>query len=125
MSDYVAKPDEAWLGLDLGTQSVRAMAVSSTGLVLGSGSHPLTSHRDESRHEQNPEDWWNAIAAACRTAVADLTPGMIRGVAVDGTSGTILLVDRSGKPLTPALMYDDARAVEEVRQANGAGETIW
>src|SRR5947207_6938162 len=45
MTDYVAEPDDAWLGLDLGTQSVRAMVVSTTGEVLGSGSHPLRSHR--------------------------------------------------------------------------------
>jgi sugar (pentulose or hexulose) kinase len=125
MTDHVAEPGDIWLGLDLGTQSVRAMAVSASGVVLGSGSHPLTSHRDGPLHEQNPEDWWNAIAAACRAAVADVTPETIRGVAVDGTSGTILLVDRSGKPLTPGLMYDDTRAVEEARQVNNAGAAIW
>jgi D-ribulokinase len=125
MNDYVAEPDMVWLGLDLGTQSVRAMAVSSTGVVLGSGFHPLTSQRDGSRHEQNPEDWWNAIATACRIAVADVTPETIRGVAVDGTSGTILLVDRSGKPLTLGLMYDDTRAIEEAQRVNAAGAGIW
>jgi sugar (pentulose or hexulose) kinase len=49
----------------------------------------------------------------------------IGGVAVDGTSGTILLVDRDGRPLTPALMYDDARAVEEVKRVNEAGAAVW
>ena len=35
-----------WLGFDLGTQSVRAMAVSEMGQVLGQSSQPLTSRRE-------------------------------------------------------------------------------
>jgi sugar (pentulose or hexulose) kinase len=35
----------------------------------------------------------------------------IEGVAICTTSGTMLLTDEQGEPVTPALMYDDARAV--------------
>ncbi len=37
-------------------------------------------------------------------------------MAVDGTSGTILLADINGNPTTPALMYNDARALEQSRR---------
>jgi sugar (pentulose or hexulose) kinase len=117
---------DVWLGLDLGTQSVRAVVVSSTGETLAAGSHKLTSRRDGPRHEQEPEEWWRAISTACRAALAELPASLtVRGVAVDGTSGTILLVDRSGRPLTPGLMYDDTRAVEETKRANEAGAAVW
>ena len=125
MTDHMTWPGVAWLGLDLGTQSVRAMAVSATGEVLGVGSQRLTSRRDGPRHEQDPEDWWSALAAACRIALKDLPPESIHGVAVDGTSGTILLIDRSGRPLTAGLMYDDTRAVDEVRRINEVGAAVW
>src|SRR5262249_24492031 len=102
--------DTAWLGLDLGTQNVRAMVVSGTGRILAIGSHKLTSRRDGPRHEQDPEEWWRAISVASRAAFAGLPLGLtIQGVAVDGTSGTVLLVDGAGRPLTPGLMYDDTR----------------
>lgn len=117
--------DPVFLGIDLGTQSVRAMAVSSTGTVLGLGTHPLTSHRDGVRHEQEPEEWWTATTAACRAALADLRPEAIRGVAVDATSGTILLMDDAGRALTRGLMYDDTRAVAEAKLANEAGGAVW
>ena len=78
------RSDSVWLGLDLGTQSVRAIAVSETGEVLSATSQRLTSQRDGPRHEQNPEDWWRATAAACRAVIAHLSTGAIRGVAVDG-----------------------------------------
>jgi sugar (pentulose or hexulose) kinase len=68
--------------------------------VTGRGSHPLTSRRDGPLHQGDPEDWWHAIVCACRAALTGLPAASIRGVAVDGTSDTIVLVDRSGKALT-------------------------
>ncbi|MBV8376304.1 MAG: carbohydrate kinase [Verrucomicrobia bacterium] len=116
----------AWLGLDLGTQSARAMIVSGNGETLAIGSHKLTSRRDGPRHEQDPEEWWRAISTASRAALRELPPGFnLHGVAVDGTSGTILLVDGDSRPLTPGLMYDDTRAVEETKRANEAGAAVW
>jgi D-ribulokinase len=119
------KRKSIWLGLDLGTQSVRAVAVSETGHVFGQSSYPLTSRRDGLRHEQDPEEWWRALVSACHVALAGLPAASIRGVAVDGTSGTILLVDRSGRALTSGFMYDDTRATDEARRANEAGGTVF
>jgi D-ribulokinase len=118
--------DAAWLGLDLGTQSVRAMVVSESGETLAVASHKLTSRRDGPRHEQDPGEWWRAISTACRAALTALPAcWTIRGVAVDGTSGTILLVDGDFRPLTPGLMYDDTRAVAETKRANEVGAAVW
>ncbi len=114
-----------WLGLDLGTQSVRALAVSAGGTVLADASRPLTSQRDGPRHEQDPGEWWDALATACRQALGGLTREPIGGLAVCGTSGTVLLVDSAGDPLSPGLMYDDSRAGEDARRANEAGAAVW
>jgi sugar (pentulose or hexulose) kinase len=116
---------DVWLGLDVGTQSARALAVSASGEIVGAGTQPLTSERFENRHEQDPESWWRAIAAASAEAMQTVPDGTVRGVAVDATSGTILLVDRKGSPLTPGLMYDDTRAAGFVERVNSAGETVW
>jgi len=99
--------------------------VSGTGLLVGRGSLPLTTRRDGPRHEQDPEEWWRAAVSACHAAVAGLPASSIQSVAVDGTSGTIVLVDRSGKALTAGLMYDDSRAVTESRFVNEAGASTW
>ncbi|MEA2189276.1 MAG: D-ribulokinase [Solirubrobacteraceae bacterium] len=109
-----------FVGLDLGTQSVRALAVSATGELLGRGSHPLTSRRHGVRHEQDPEAWWTALTAATREALSDIPPGRVRGVATCGTSGTIVLVASDGQAVGPALMYDDARATEQARRLDMA-----
>ncbi len=125
MIQCATRPDNIWLGLDVGTQSVRAIAVSSTGEVLAANSQRLSSRRDGPRHEQSPEDWWSAVATACRITLAELPSQAVRGVAVDSTSGTLLLVDRLGRPLTPGLMHDDNRAITEAQRVNEAGAAVW
>ncbi len=116
---------QVWVGLDLGTQSVRALAVTEGGDVAGIGTQKLTSHREGPRHEQDPEEWWRAVALACRQALASVPPGAVRGVAVDATSGTVLLADRHGRAVTPALMYDDTRAAGMVDLVNEVGGPVW
>lgn len=117
--------DGTWLGVDLGTQSVRALAVSSGGRVLAGAARPLTSRRDGPRHEQDPEQWWGALAEACRATTAALRPVAIAALAICGTSGTIALVDAAGAPLSTGLMYDDSRAGEEAERVNEAGSAVW
>src|SRR5215218_5788220 len=114
------------IGIDLGTQSVRVVLVQEDGTVTSSGSAPLSSKRyDEVRHEQDPETWWEAVAQATREAGRDLGDTEVAGLAICSTSGTILLTDDHGRPLTPAIMYDDGRASEEARIAQEAGEEVW
>ncbi|MBG6216115.1 sugar (pentulose or hexulose) kinase [Arthrobacter sp. CAN_A6] len=115
---------DAWLGIDLGTQSVRALAVTGDGTILATASAPLSSSRDGNRHEQDPEHWWQATTAAIRHVLAS-TDTVIRGISVDGTSGTILLADATGTPLTQGLMYDDGRAADVLPHVNEAGHDLW
>ncbi|RST19208.1 carbohydrate kinase [Streptomyces sp. WAC05374] len=124
MSDALTA-DAVHLGLDLGTQSARAVAVDGTGRLLAAASRPLTGHRDGARHEQDPEQWWSALAGACREALRGIAPERVRGLAVDATSGTVLLADERGRPLTPGLMYDDGRARAYTARVNTAGEHVW
>ncbi|MGH3646005.1 MAG: FGGY family carbohydrate kinase, partial [Micromonosporaceae bacterium] len=71
----------AWLGVDLGTQSVRAVVVGEDGTPLGTGSVPLSSRRSDGRHEQDPETWWDAVAGATRQALDAAGPVTVRGLA--------------------------------------------
>ena len=114
-----------WVGLDVGTQSARALAVTASGEVVGAGTRPLVGRRSGTNHEQDPQDWWQAVAAASSEAMSTVPAGTVRGVAVDATSGTIVLVDRDGSPLTPGLMYDDTRATDYVDRVNEAGARVW
>src|SRR6266566_2231286 len=108
-----------YLGIDLGTQSVRIMAVTEEGSIASSASHPLTSARDGARHEQDPEQWWRAVVACARAVMSELgNQCEVKGLATDATSGTILLMDDQLRPLTAVLMYNDGRADDEAAMVN-------
>ncbi|GHI07694.1 carbohydrate kinase [Streptomyces cellostaticus] len=116
--------ESAWLGIDLGTQGVRALLVTADGSVLGSGAAPLRRGRREGvRHEQDPGEWWEAVCTACRGALGGVRV-RVGGLAVCGTSGTVLLTDGAGRPLGPALMYDDRRAAAEAGRLRSAGLAV-
>lgn len=117
--------DDVFVGVDLGTQSVRALAVTGQGEVVGKGSATLTSRREENRHEQDPRQWWPAVATATRQALTNVPPAAVRGVAVAATSGTLLLLGPAGEPVTAGIMYDDTRATEEAAVVNEAGAATW
>jgi sugar (pentulose or hexulose) kinase len=114
----------AWLGIDLGTQSVRVLLVTGDGAVLGGGSAPLGGRRTAERHEQDPDDWWRAVCAASRQALSGVRGVRIGGLAVCGTSGTVLLTDPAGRPVSPGLMYDDGRAAREAARVRAAGVDV-
>lgn len=125
MTSSAADEECVWIGLDLGTQSVRALAVTGTGRTIGSSAHALTSQRVHRRHEQEPEEWWQAVTYVCRQTMDSVPDSSVRAVAVDATSGSILLTDSAGHPITPAIMYDDARGASYVDRVNDAGAAVW
>lgn len=119
--------EPAWVGIDLGTQSVRAVALDDHGAVLGSASEALASVRDDGRHEQDPRQWLAATASALQATTA-LLPARVRvaAVAVSGTSGTVVPVDAvSGSPRGPAVMYDDRRGSPHLDLVAAAGAELW
>ncbi|KUL32077.1 FGGY-family carbohydrate kinase [Streptomyces regalis] len=120
----MADEQEAWLGIDLGTQSVRVLLVTGDGTVLGSGSAPLAGRRDGVRHEQDPGEWWEGLCMASRAALRGHSRVRVGALAVCGTSGTVLLTDGAGRPMSPALMYDDRRAAQEAARARAAGLAV-
>jgi sugar (pentulose or hexulose) kinase len=118
-------PKTVWIGIDLGTQSVRALAVDSGGNVVARSSRPLHGKRDGVRHEQDPASWWSLTADALAEISSTVDGHRVGAVAVCATSGTVLLTGLDGTPRTPGLMYDDARAGELAGQAQAAGAELW
>jgi hypothetical protein len=102
------------LGLDLGTSAVRAVVIDAHGAVQATARAPLPPPvREGARMRQDPTLWWAAVQQVLATVLTPPDRSRLRSLAVDGTSGTLLLTDAQGAPLTPALMYGDASCVAE------------
>ena len=110
--------------MDLGTGGARAVAMDFQGQLVAEGraDFPAAASRVQGpRVEQDPHAWTAAAETALRGATARLPAGCeIVGIAVDATSGTFLLADENGRPLTPGVMYNDLRAAGETPEAADA-----
>lgn len=110
--------DRCYVGIDLGTSGCRGISIDPQGKVLASAACPLpASHSPQPGWaEQDPEAWWQATTRVIRRLLEHTPEHEAASIAIDGTSATLLLVDDSGKPLTPGIMYNDQRASSECRR---------
>ncbi len=97
-------PDPAVaVGIDLGTSGARAAALSANGDVVGFAASPFADPAES----RSPAAWWTRVRE-CLAALGDATSlAQVEGLAIDGTSGTVLSVDAKGQPLGGVLMYND------------------
>ncbi len=103
-----------FLGIDIGTSGVRACAIDARGDIRGMESASLPPPRqDGDAIDQDPEFWWQAMVVAIGKLGRTVDLEAVERICVDGTSGTLLLIDAAGQPCTPGLMYNDSRAANE------------
>jgi len=110
-----------FLGIDIGTSGVRACAIDGAERIVGAASVALPPPRqDGAAIDQEPELWWRATCDAILALRRSVALAGVWRIAVDGTSGTLLLTDSAGRPCSPGLMYNDARATREAMRIKAA-----
>jgi xylulokinase len=102
------------LGVDVGSQSIKAVIVDEGGDVVSSGSAPLTMvHEHDGWADQDPYTYLTALRDAVRAATdgvaADRIVAMGLGSQVDG----VVACDAGGTPLRPAIIWLDKRATKQ------------
>lgn len=102
-----------YLGIDIGTSSVKVALVDDAGAIAEQSSAALPIARPRPGwSEQDPADWW----AAANTAVSALNAGLRKRVRAIGLSGQMhgaTLLDESNRPLRPAILWNDGRSEAE------------
>ena len=101
------------LGIDVGTQSLKAVVVSDAMKLLGSGSVSYQSTFPRSGWaEQDPTLWLQALAPAIESALgqAGLRPAAIAGICLCGQLDGCIPTDAQGAAIGPAIIWMDRRA---------------
>jgi len=103
-----------YIGIDIGTSGCRAIAIDEAKSVCARSitSVPLPL-RKGNFIEQDPEVWWQATQRVLKDIADQVEPRDVAAISIAGTSSTLLLCDKQGKPLQPAIMYNDARGKEQ------------
>jgi ribulokinase len=115
------------MGIDAGTEALKAGIFTLDGRLVASGSRRYTTHFPRPGWaEQDPADWWDALVGAIRDALAaapDLNPADIAGISADATCCTMIPLGADGRELRRSLLWMDVRANEQARRIFETGHS--
>ncbi len=105
------------LGIDIGTSGVKTATLNAKGEIFSTSN---ITHVNQNTDKINPSIWWETVKHAIKLNLVNLKnkgihSSEIKKLAVDGTSGTILLANERLKPVTRALMYNSSGFIKEAK----------
>ena len=104
-----------YVGIDVGTSSLKVVLVDADGRVAGqqSESYPLLIER-QGWVEQDPRQWWEALRHSFDRFWADgFSASDVEGIGITGQMHGLVMLDRSGSVIRPAILWNDQRTVAE------------
>lgn len=114
------------LGIDLGTSSVKVIAIDEDGKVIASAGQGYELSRPQTGWcEVDPQQWWQAARDTVREVVATLTSvgyatSEVTGIGMTGQMHSVVLVDGEGNAARKAMMWNDTRTATMVGPAREA-----
>ncbi|OGB27495.1 MAG: carbohydrate kinase [Burkholderiales bacterium RIFCSPLOWO2_02_FULL_57_36] len=110
--------NEYILAIDNGTQSVRALLFDLHGNIAAKSQVHLDAYFSDQPGwaEHDADGYWRALCTACQRLWAenDIPKSAIKGVAVTTQRGTVINLDKHGRPLRPAIVWLDQRRTDQV-----------
>lgn len=102
-----------FLGIDIGTSSVKAVVTDTSQAVVAQASVPLAVNRPRPLYsEQDPEKWWSATVEAIQALPESARSG-VQAVGLSGQMHGATLLDSADRPLRPAILWNDGRSGKE------------
>lgn len=105
-----------FIGIDIGTSSVKSILLDGQDEILGTASAPLEVSRPHPLwSEQNPEDWWQATLSSLKALrqAHQAEFAAVKGIGLAGQMHGATLLDENGNVLRPAILWNDGRSGAE------------
>jgi xylulokinase len=82
--------------------------------------------RDDGRAEQDPEQWWSALASSVPQVLAQsgVAPSEVGGLTFCAQMQSLVLVDEEGRAVRPALSYLDQRPTSRRHALTAGGPRV-
>ena len=108
-----------YLGVDLGTSSVKVLLVDETGAVrkTASRTYPL-EFPQPGWSQQNPADWWNAVVQCVPELLEGEDKSQVAGLSVGGQMHGLVVLDENDQVIRPAILWNDGRTGRETEELN-------
>ena len=99
-----------YIGIDLGTSSVKMLLTDDGGKILKTASREYPLYFPKPNwSEQNPEDWWEAVCDGINELTDGFDKSEIEGIGVGGQMHGLVMLDENGNVLRPAILWNDTR----------------
>jgi xylulokinase len=105
-----------FLGIDASTTGSKALLINERGEVIAVASSPHTLQTPRPLwSEQDPREWWGAVAASIRAVLEQARIGgeEIGAVGLTGQMHGLVLLDDEGNVLRPAILWNDQRTQKQ------------
>jgi xylulokinase len=103
-----------YIGLDLGTSSLKAILIDENQKVLAEHAVPLSVSRPQAGwSEQDPSQWFAATEGAIKALGASADLSGVRGIGLSGHMHGATLLDQSDNVLRPCILWNDTRSAIE------------
>lgn len=102
-----------FLGIDLGTSSVKVLLLDDQHRVVATADAPLELSRPQPHwSEQHPHDWWAALERAVQQLKSSVPRALaeVRGIGLSGQMHGAVVLDERRDVLRPAILWNDTRA---------------
>lgn len=107
-----------YIGLDIGTSSVKAMLVSETEIIKTvSRDYPI-SFPAPGYSEQNPDDWYNESISAVKELIKDADKSLVEAISFSGQMHGLVMLDSDDNVIRPAILWNDGRSIKETEYLN-------
>lgn len=108
-----------YIGVDLGTSSVKIILMDASGNVCDSVSrdYPIEFPKP-GWSQQNPEDWFEQTVAGIKELLAGKDKAQIAGISFGGQMHGLVILDRDDRVIRPALLWNDGRSEAEADYLN-------
>ena len=99
------------LGIDIGTSGVRTIAVDQNRdtIALAKSSFQVANGK-----LNDPKMWLKALQQTISDLSSKIAGNKVMAICIDGTSGTVLAINKFGAPIGTALMYNDVVEDEKI-----------
>ncbi|MCR5449628.1 MAG: xylulokinase [Solobacterium sp.] len=108
-----------YIGIDLGTTSVKLLLVDDQGKVVNiiSKDYPL-SFPHPGWSEQNPEDWWKQTVTGLRELTTGIDTSLVRGIGYGGQMHGLVILDENDDVIRPCILWNDNRTAQQTDWLN-------
>ncbi|MBR2465595.1 MAG: xylulokinase [Clostridia bacterium] len=108
-----------YIGIDLGTSSVKLLLVDGEGNIRNTISKEYEVFYPHSGwSEQNAADWWYAICEAMPELLSDIDGQSVMGIGVAGQMHGLVVLDENDAIIRPTILWNDGRTEKETAYLN-------